>query len=139
MDERQVGSLTFYLDLSQPLYEQILQQMRNAIVKGEMALGEKIPSVRDMARALKVNPNTVIRAYQELERDGLTETRRGQGTFITTSQERVERIRNELAQHAIEEFLEKMQSLGYSWEEIERCLQDKKKEDTADDPNRRSL
>ncbi|GAA5347064.1 GntR family transcriptional regulator [Planifilum fimeticola] len=139
MDERQVGSLTFYLDLSQPLYEQILQQMRNAIVKGEMALGEKIPSVRDMARALKVNPNTVIRAYQELERDGLTETRRGQGTFITTSQERVERIRNELAQHAIEEFLEKMQSLGYSWEEIERCLQDKKKEDAADDPNRRSL
>jgi GntR family transcriptional regulator len=139
VDERQVGSLTFYLDLSQPLYEQILQQMRNAIVKGEMALGEKIPSVRDMARALKVNPNTVIRAYQELERDGLTETRRGQGTFITTSQERVERIRNELAQHAIEEFLEKMQSLGYSWEEIERCLQDKKKEDAADDPNRRSL
>jgi GntR family transcriptional regulator len=139
VDERQVGSLTFYLDLSQPLYEQILQQMRSAIVKGEIALGEKIPSVREMAHALKVNPNTVSRAYQELERDGLTETRRGQGTFITTSQERVERFRTELVQRVVEEFIEKMQSLGYSWDEIERCLQDKKKEATADDANRRSL
>jgi GntR family transcriptional regulator len=92
-----------------------------------------------MAHALKVNPNTVSRAYQELERDGLTETRRGQGTFITTSQERVERFRTELMQRVVEEFLEKMQSLGYSWDEIERCLQDKKKEATADDANRRSL
>jgi GntR family transcriptional regulator len=139
VDERQVGSLKFYLDLSQPLYEQILQQMRSAIAKGEIALGEKIPSVREMAHALKVNPNTVSRAYQELERDGLTETRRGQGTFITTSQERVERFRTELMQRVVEEFLEKMQSLGYSWDEIERCLQDKKKEATADDANRRSL
>jgi GntR family transcriptional regulator len=126
VDERQVGSLTFYLDLSQPLYEQILQQMRSAIAKGEIALGEKIPSVREMAHALKVNPNTVSHAYQELERDGLTETRRGQGTFITTSQERVDRFRTELAQRIVEEFLEKMQGLGYSWDEIERWVQDKK-------------
>lgn len=139
MDERQVGSLTFYLDLSQPLYEQILQQMRSAIAKGEIALGEKIPSVREMAHALKVNPNTVSRAYQELERDGLTETRRGQGTFVTTSQERVEQFRTELVQRVVEEFLEKMQSLGYSWDEIECYLQDKKKEATTDDPNRRPL
>jgi GntR family transcriptional regulator len=125
VDERQVGSLTFYLDLSQPLYEQILQQMRSAIAKGEIALGEKIPSVREMAHALKVNPNTVSHAYQELERDGLTETRRGQGTFITTSQERVDRFRTELAQRIVEEFLEKMQGLGYSWDEIERWVQDK--------------
>ncbi|WP_067924352.1 GntR family transcriptional regulator [Alicyclobacillus shizuokensis] len=128
MDERQVGSLTFRLDLSQPLYEQILKQMRSAIAKGEIALGEKIPSVREMAHALKVNPNTVSHAYQELERDGLTETRRGQGTFITTSRERVQQFRRELAERLLADFVAQMQSLGYTWDEIEHCLHTKKKE-----------
>jgi GntR family transcriptional regulator len=129
VDERQVGSLRFYLDLSQPLYEQILQQMRSAIVRGEIGLGEKIPSVRELARALRVNPNTVSHAYQELERDGLTETRRGQGTFITTSRERIEQFRVGLVERAVEEFIEKMQSLGCSWEEIEHYLHDRRERD----------
>ncbi|WP_054949090.1 GntR family transcriptional regulator [Numidum massiliense] len=119
MDERRVDNLLFRLDLSQPLYEQILEQMQSSVAKGEIALGAKIPSVREMAHALKVNPNTVMRAYQELERDGLTETRRGQGTFITTSEERVHAFRTALAQQLIEEFLTKMARLGYDWADIQ--------------------
>ena len=92
LDERQVSSLRFRLDLSRPIYEQILEQMSSAIARGDFALGEKIPSVREMAQALRVTPNTVMHAYQEMEREGLTETRRGQGTFITTSRERVDQI-----------------------------------------------
>jgi GntR family transcriptional regulator len=122
VDERKVGSLTFHLDLSQPLYEQILQQMSSAIVRGEIALGEKIPSVREMALALKINPNTVMHAYKEMEREGLTETRRGQGTFITTAQSRVDGFRAQFAEQVIDEFLEKMQSIGYSWEDIHKYL-----------------
>lgn len=122
MHERQVGSLTFHLDLSHPLYEQVLQQMRSAIVRGEIALGEKIPSVREMAMALKINPNTVMHAYKEMERDGLTETRRGQGTFITASKERVEAFRSQLAQQALNEFLETMRNFGYSLADIQRIL-----------------
>ncbi|MGZ4135532.1 MAG: GntR family transcriptional regulator [Tumebacillaceae bacterium] len=126
MEERQVGSLRFHLDLSQPIYEQIVQQMSSAIARGEIPLGEKIPSVRDMAQALKITPNTVMHAYQEMDRNGLTETRRGQGTFITTSQERVDTFRTQLAQQVVAEFLTKMQSLGYSWDEIERDIRERK-------------
>lgn len=126
MDERQVGSLQFQLDFSQPLYEQILKQIRSSVAKGEIELGDKIPSVREMARALRINPNTVMRAYQELERDGLTEKRRGQGTYITTSQVRVEAFRSELAQQFIDDFLIKMENLGYSWDDIKNYIGSKK-------------
>lgn len=125
MRERRVGRLLFYIDLSQPLYEQILDQMRGSIAKGEIQLGEKIPSVREMAHALKINPNTVMRAYQELERDGLTEKRRGQGTFVTTDERRVETFRTDLAESVIDEFMLKMQNLGFALEDIETFLRKK--------------
>ncbi|MGA9174001.1 MAG: GntR family transcriptional regulator [Thermoactinomyces sp.] len=122
MEERQVGSFHFQLDLSQPIYEQILQQIRSLIAKGKVSPGEKIPSVREMAKALRVNPNTVMRAYQELERDGLTEKHRGQGTFITTSRERIDQFRTELMQQYIDDFLTQMESLGLTWAELESAI-----------------
>jgi GntR family transcriptional regulator len=118
MDIYKVGSLQFYIDLSQPLYEQILDQIRSLVAKGEIGLGEKIPSVRELAQGLKINPNTVMHAYQELERDGLTEKRRGQGTFITTSPDQVTGFRQEFAQRTIDDFLLKMENLGYTHEDI---------------------
>jgi len=128
MDERQVGSLLFAIDFSQPLYEQILDQMRSSIAKGEIGLGEKVPSVREMAHALKINPNTVMHAYQELERDGLTEKRRGQGTFVTTSARKIENFRERLAFVYTDDFLQKMQRLGFGWPDISRYLQTLNKE-----------
>lgn len=125
MNEIRVGGMRFALDLSQPLYEQVLEQVRSSIAKGEIALGEKIPSVREMAQALKINPNTVMRAYQELERDQLTETRRGQGTFITTDADKVSHIRHRLAEEAVEEFLARMSSLGFTAEDIANILRAK--------------
>lgn len=122
MDEVIVGGMRFRLDLSQPLYEQVLEQVRSSIAKGEIALGDKIPSVREMAQALKINPNTVMRAYQELERDRLTETRRGQGTFITTDAEKVKTIRYRLAEEAVDEFLSRLGSLGFEPAEIAEML-----------------
>ncbi|MCL6517908.1 GntR family transcriptional regulator [Alicyclobacillus sp.] len=124
MEERRAGALVFHLDLSQPLYEQILQQMRQAIAKGEIRPGDKIPSVREMAQALRVNPNTVSHAYQELDRDGLTETRRGQGTFITTSPERIERFRQTLARRVTQEFIRQMQAFGFGWDDIRALLRE---------------
>jgi DNA-binding transcriptional regulator YhcF (GntR family) len=122
LDERQVGELRFLIDLSQPLYEQILFQMSHAIARGDISLGNRIPSVRELAQALRVTPNTVMHAYREMDRIGLTETRRGQGTFVTESQETVNRFREELASTVIDEFLEKMQSLGYTWRDIGHLL-----------------
>ena len=126
MEEVRVGGMRFALDLSQPLYEQVLDQVRSSIAKGEIALGDKIPSVRELAQALKINPNTVMRAYQELERDRLTETRRGQGTYITADMAVVEDIRSRIAERAIDEFLAKMSSLGFDDEDIDRLLRKKR-------------
>ncbi|MGD8191660.1 GntR family transcriptional regulator [Brevibacillus ginsengisoli] len=125
MEEQKVGSLRFKIDFSQPLYEQILDQVRSSIAKGEMKLGDKMPSVRELAQELRMNPNTVMRAYQELERDGLTEKRRGQGTYVTSSIERVQSFRTEIAAKYIEAFMEQMESLGLSFTDVEEYLRQK--------------
>ncbi|MBW7454493.1 GntR family transcriptional regulator [Paenibacillus sepulcri] len=125
MEEQQVGTLRFQIDFSQPLYEQVLDQVRSSIAKGEIGLGDKMPSVRDLAQQLRMNPNTVMRAYQELERDGLTEKRRGQGTYVTSSTERVQTFRTDLSARYIDSFLSQMESLGISWSDIEAYVHNK--------------
>jgi len=107
-----VAGIRFALDLSQPLWEQVLHQIRGAVARGELRAGEKIPSLRELAGQLRINPNTVMRAYQELERDGLTETRRGQGTFITASQPKITEIKISLAREAVQELIHAMNNLG---------------------------
>jgi GntR family transcriptional regulator len=65
-----------------PLYQQIVDDVRRAIVAGTLAPGEVIPSVRQLSAGLRVNPTTVQQAYRELERGGLVYVRRGQGTYV---------------------------------------------------------
>ncbi|QYK65205.1 GntR family transcriptional regulator [Paenibacillus sp. S02] len=125
MEEQRIGSFRFLIDFSQPLYEQILNQVRSSIAKGEIEMGSKMPSVRDLAQELRMNPNTVMRAYQELERDGLTEKRRGLGTYVTSSSERIASFREQLAITYIEQFLGQMSSLGLSWEDVQQYIRSK--------------
>lgn len=125
MEEQRVGSFRFLIDFSQPLYEQILNQVRSSIAKGEIEMGSKMPSVRDLAQELRMNPNTVMRAYQELERDGLTEKRRGLGTYVTSSSERIASFREQLAITYIEQFLGQMSDLGLSWEDVQQYIRSK--------------
>lgn len=65
-----------------PLYEQIAARVRLAVAAGDLAFGDALPSVRQLARTLRVNPATVVQAYRELESDGFVETRHGAGTFV---------------------------------------------------------
>jgi GntR family transcriptional regulator len=67
-----------------PIYVQVIDQIRQRVAAGVFAPGDQLPSVREMASQLLINPNTVARIYRDLERDGLLETRRGQGTFIAS-------------------------------------------------------
>ncbi|NEU27749.1 GntR family transcriptional regulator [Paenibacillus polymyxa] len=129
MEEQRVGSFRFLIDFSQPLYEQILNQVRSSIAKGEIEMGSKMPSVRDLAQELRMNPNTVMRAYQELERDGLTEKRRGLGTYVTSSSERIVSFREQLAMTYIDQFLGQMSSLGLSWEDVQHYIESRQDED----------
>lgn len=68
---------------STPIYEQIELGIKELILKGALKYGEKLPSVREMSSILTINPNTISKAYGELEREGVIETLRGKGTFIT--------------------------------------------------------
>ncbi|WP_215142136.1 GntR family transcriptional regulator [Exiguobacterium qingdaonense] len=68
---------------SEPLYEQIVNQTKELVIRGILRPGDKVMSVRELATDLVINPNTVSKAYQELERLGLLEMRRGRGTFVS--------------------------------------------------------
>ncbi len=70
---------------TRPLYVQIVDEVRRALVLGTLAVDDPLPSVRQLAGDLRINPNTVSQAYRELERDGVVEVRRGQGTFIANA------------------------------------------------------
>ena len=65
-----------------PPYQQIAQQVRQSLRMGVLTVGDQLPSVREVVAATAVNPNTVLKAYRDLEREGLVEARSGQGTFV---------------------------------------------------------
>src|ERR1700739_2480882 len=75
----------FRLDLHSgvPVYRQIVDQVRGAVASGALAVGDQLPTVRQLAVDLSINPNTVVRAYRELELSGLLESNQGTGTFIS--------------------------------------------------------
>ncbi|MDD4170099.1 MAG: GntR family transcriptional regulator [Desulfotomaculaceae bacterium] len=103
---------------TQPIYLQILQRLCRQVVRGEIKAGEKLLSVREMALQCGVNPNTVQRVYVELERLEIAETRRGLGSFITEDEARLKRLRKQLKNEQIENFIADMAETGFSPEEI---------------------
>lgn len=67
----------------EPIYQQVIQQISKAIAKGDLVSGDKLPAVRKLASELVINPNTVARAYSQLEQRGLIVTKTGSGTFVS--------------------------------------------------------
>lgn len=101
-----------------PIYLQIIRYIKKQIISGELKSEDKVPSVRELADKLSVNPNTVSRAYQELEREGLTETRRGMGTYIVEDDTMKERLKKELSETLIFDFLKEMKDSSFTDKEI---------------------
>lgn len=101
-----------------PIYAQLIDQITQAIVSGELPPGERLPSVRDMATKAGVNPNTMQRALTELERDGLVFSQRTSGRFVTEDRNMIEEAKRGLAEIQIKNFLAAMTNLGYGREEI---------------------
>lgn len=100
-----------------PIYLQVMTAIKHDIVAGRLALGEKMPSVRDLALQYTINPNTASRVYKELESEGVCFTRRGMGTFVTEDKERAVQMKEEMAGDIISQFLGGMKRLGISREE----------------------
>ncbi|KPL60764.1 GntR family transcriptional regulator [Rossellomorea vietnamensis] len=97
---------------SKPIYLQIADRIIREIVRKELALGDKLPSVREMAVQSGVNPNTIQRTYSELERMDIVETRRGQGTFVTEKEEVLTELNEKVQREVIESFIRSMKELG---------------------------
>ena len=111
-----------------PIYSQLVEQIKLGIVSGSLLPGERLMSVRDMATEAGVNPNTMQRALQELERDGMVYSQRTSGRFVTENMQVIERAKKQFAEEQIRGFLEAMKKLGYQWEEILTLLKEKEEE-----------
>ena len=101
-----------------PIYQQIVQIMKVRIASGTYLSGEKIPAVRDLAIEAGVNPNTMQRALSELEREGLVQSERTSGRFVTNDTEVLKNLRDALAIDYIREMAENLKKLGMSPDEI---------------------
>ena len=115
--------MTWQFQNDAPIYSQLIAQMTQRIVAGLYKVGEKLPSVRDLAAEAGVNPNTMQRALTELERDGLMYSQRTAGRFVTEDEEMIHNAKSKLAQEQIAQFLSAMTSLGYDMPEIVALLQ----------------
>lgn len=110
-----------------PIYAQLIAQIQTTIVSGTWPPGERLPSVRDLAAEAGVNPNTMQRAMTELERQGLVYSQRTAGRFVTEDRARIEQARLQCAQRQIQTFLDSMEQLGYTREEIRLLVEQETK------------
>ncbi|GKV63849.1 MULTISPECIES: GntR family transcriptional regulator [unclassified Sporosarcina] len=106
-----------------PIYQQLVDHIIGEIIRGALATGEKLPSVRDYAVSVGVNANTMQRVYKELEQMKITETRRGQGSFVTDNIERIQELREEMKEQQVQSFIQNVEALGFTTHEMVSYLQ----------------
>lgn len=122
---------------SAPIYKQIIDQVRLAASTGKLDSGDQLPSVRILAEELVVNPNTVARAYADLVREGVLESRHGKGAFVArrrkvfTKQELLRRL-----EPALQGFVNEALALGFSGPEIREAIESKLGSLAQEAPNR---
>lgn len=110
---------------ARPIYVQIMDEIRRAVVLGTVKPDDPLPSVRQLAGELKVNPNTVQQAYRELERDGLVYVRRGQGTFVSEEAAvETEKERRELARMVADRALREAYRNGLSSDDLVEAIRE---------------
>jgi GntR family transcriptional regulator len=106
-----------------PIYRQLMDQIRQAIARGRLRPGSRLPSVRAMSRDLVVNPNTIARTYAELEREGVLHTRQGLGVFVAELQDDLSAAaRRERLAAALDRFLTEAVHLGFSADEVQTAV-----------------
>ncbi|RAN74111.1 GntR family transcriptional regulator [Bacillus sp. SRB_331] len=106
-----------------PVYIQIIEYTKIEITSRRWSMGSKIPTVRELATALQVNQNTIQRAFQELEKEKIIITRRGMGRYVTTEEERIKELLNQMITELIDNFINNMKNLNFNEETILLSLQ----------------
>lgn len=108
----------------QPLYLQLMQQIRHAIETGVLQPGDGLPGVRTLSQQLVISPNTVVKAYSELEHEGLLELRHGSGAYVSARRAKTARTgRLRQAQERVRTLVDKLQRDGLTEEEIQRLVE----------------
>lgn len=108
-----------------PIYLQVIEDISRRLIQGELNLGEKLPSVRDLAVQYQINPNTASRVYKEMESQGLCYTKRGMGTFITEDSGMISTLQKEMAETCLDTFLQGMQALGIDLDQMIQLLKER--------------
>lgn len=115
--------MAWELSNDRPIYAQIVERIQMQIISGFYKPGDKLPSVRELATEAGVNPNTMQKAFGELERKELIVTLRTSGRVVTEDFSMIEGVKKQFAEEQIKAFLEKMNELGFGTEETIRLLQ----------------
>ena len=117
--------ITLLLDMQDPILQQTIaiEKLTEQIVSGQLAAGEKVPPVRELAAQAGVNPNTMQRALAEMEREGLMFTNRTSGRYVTEDREMIGKVREQIAGERITEFLSGMSQLGFTEQDIVALLE----------------
>lgn len=110
--------MAWIFDEKSPIYAQIAHNIKLQIISGQIKQGQQLPTVRDLAEEAGVNPNTIQRAFTELEREGMVYSQRTSGRFVTEDEALITRERQDLAEKEILTFLTKMAQMGFKQEDL---------------------
>ena len=108
-----------------PIYQQLIERITGDIIRGTLKPGEKLLSVREYAIEVGVNANTMQRVYKELEQMEVTETKRGQGSFVTEDIRKISALRDEMKAQLAQSFIQNVEALGFSTSEMVTYLQER--------------
>ncbi len=114
--------MNYNFDSERPIYLQIIEIIKNDITSGKYNLGDKIPSVRELAMTFKVNPNTIVKSLYFLELEGLIYTDRTNGKFITKDLELIKKYKENYLKQKVNSFFKDLKSMGYNKEEVIEIL-----------------
>ena len=110
-----------------PFYRQIIEQVKFGIARGSLQPGDQLPTVRQLAVDLSINPNTVIRAYRELEIEGVIDTHQGSGTFVGTRKPRVDDLEQQrMLDQILTDLLARASGYGFTLDEVLEGLRQRK-------------
>ena len=112
-----------------PIYLQLIEFLKIAIIRGEYRQNDRLPPVRELAEQYGVNPNTVQRAYSELEREGVVQSERTAGRFLSIDDSRIEQLKKEISNGYISELFSRMRLIGLNDDQIRKMVNDFKEEE----------
>ena len=121
--------MSWNLNSDRPIFLQIVERIQMDIISGIYKPGDKLPAVRELASEASVNPNTMQRAFQELERAGLVFSQRSSGRYVTEDVEIIMEAKKAMARQYVQSFMKSMEQLGYTGEEILRLLEEGEEEE----------